>query len=95
MPGKSQRGRRKYSIQGKKKKGGLSRPTVLTQQPALVQTAEPVSGPNKSASSASMPIPTPKVAVVQYPHVATELRTIGILAGVILAILAILALVLS
>jgi len=95
MPGKSRRRRGKYSFQGKKKKGRPSRPTILTQQPAVAQTAEPVSSPSVSVPSASVPTPMAKPAAVQYPYIATELRTIGILAGIMLIVLIVLALVLS
>ena len=93
MPGKSRR-KRKYSIQSKKRKGGLSRPTVLAQQPAVTQTREPVASPDVSVPSAKVPTPMAKPAAVQYPYIATELRTIGILAGIMLIILAVLAVVL-
>ena len=90
MPGKSRR-KRKYSIQGKKKKSELSRPTVLAQQPAVAQTREPVSSPDMSVSSVKVPAPMAKPATVQYPYIATELWTIGILAIVMLIVLIVLA----
>lgn len=94
MPGKSRRRKGKYSIQSKKKKNGLSRPTALAQQSAVAQVRESVSSPKVSISSASAPAPVVKSVVVQYPYIATELRTIGILAGIMLIILIVLALVL-
>ena len=95
MPDKSRRGRGKYPIQSKKKKGRLSRPTMLAQQPAVAQTNEPVSSPKRSVPSASVPAPRAKPAAVRYPYIATELRTIGILAGIMLLVLTVLFLVLS
>ena len=95
MSGKSRRRRGKYSLQSKKKKGRPNRPTVLAQQPAVAQTHEPVSSPDASGPSASVPTPMAKPAAVRYPHIATELWTIGILAGVMLIGLVVLALVLS
>ncbi len=91
MPGKSRRRRGKYSIQSGKKKGRSSRPTILAQQPAVAQTREPVSSPDVSVPSVSVAKP----AAVRYPYIATELWTIGILAGILLAVLVVLALVLS
>ena len=42
------------------------------------------------------PTPAPaKVKTAQYPHITGELRRIGIVAGIILAILVVLAIVLS
>ena len=95
MPGKSRRRRGKYSIQSKKRKGGLSRPPVAVQQPAVAQAHEPAPLSNMSASSAGVPTPMAKPAAMRYPYIATELRTIGILAVIMLIILTVLALVLS
>ena len=94
MPGKS-RHSRKHSFQSKKKKGRLSHLATVAQQPAVAQTHEPVSHPNASAPSASVPTPMAKPAAIQYPYVAAELRTISVLAGIMLIILVVLALVLS
>jgi len=95
MPGKSRRRRGKYSPQSKKRKGRPNRPSVFAQQPAVAQTHEPVSSPDAPVPSASVPTPMVKPAAVRYPHIATELWTIGILAGVMLIVLVVLALVLS
>ncbi len=94
MPSKSQHGRRKRSPQSKKRKGGLSRPTMPAQQPAVAQIREPVSRPIVPVPSARVPTSVAKPAIAQYSNVATELRTIGILAGIMLIILIVLALVL-
>ncbi len=91
MPDKARRRRGKYSTPSKKKKGRPSRPTILAQQPAVAQTHEPVSPPNVSVPSASVAKP----AAVLHPHIATELRTIGIMAGIMLIVLVVLTLVLS
>ncbi len=95
MPGKSRRGRGKRSPQSKKGKSRRRFLTTVAHQQPVVQTYEPVSHPNAPAPVASVPTPMAKLAAVQYPHIATELRAIGILAGIMLIILAILALVLS
>ena len=95
MPGKSRRRRGKYSIQSKKKKGRRSRPTILVQQPAVTQTHEPVSSPDVPVTPSSVPTPMAKPATIWYPHITSELRNIGILAGIMLIILIVLALVLS
>ena len=93
MPGKSRHGRRKHPNQTKRKKERTSRPTILAQQQIAAQTHEPVSSPNVSTPAASMPTPRAKPAPVQHPYISAELRTIGILAGIILIILVVLALV--
>ena len=95
MSGKSRRRRGKYSSQSKKKKDRASHPIILAQQSAVTQTHEPVSVPKVFAPSASVPTPVAKPATIWYPYIATELRTIGILAGIMLIVLVVLALVLS
>ncbi|MFC1941246.1 hypothetical protein ACFLWL_02410 [Chloroflexota bacterium] len=95
MPGKSRHRKGKYSFQSKKGKGRPSRPPILAHQPAVTQTSEPVSTPEVSVSSASVPSPATKPVVIWHPYITTELRTIGILAGIMLIVLIVLALVLS
>jgi len=95
MPGKSRHGRGKRSPQSKKRKSRRHFLAPVAQQQAVARTHEPVSHPGVSAPSARVPTPMAKLAAVRYPHIATELRTIGILAGIMLIILAVLALVLS
>jgi hypothetical protein len=92
MSGKSRRGRFKRSSQGKKRKYRLSAATMAAQQPAV--TREPVESSKAAAPSASVPTSTPTPAAVRYPLVTTELRRIGILAGIMLVILVVLALIL-
>lgn len=95
MPGKSRHGRRKHSFQGKKKKGRRSLPGVVAQRQAATQTYKPVVPPRVAAPSASTPTPMPVLTAVRYPYILKELRRIGILAGIMLVILVVLALVLS
>lgn len=95
MPGKSRHGRGKHGPQSRKRKGRRHSLAAVAQQPAAAQTPEPVSRPKVSAPAASVPTPMANLAAARYPYVAIELRTIGILAGIMLIILAILALVLS
>ncbi len=95
MPSKSQRSRRKRSSKGKKKKSRRSPPVIVSQQQAATQTYEPVAPPKVAAPSASAPTPMPVLTAVRHPYILTELRRIGILAGVMLAILVVLVLVLS
>ncbi len=95
MPGKSRHDRRKHSFQSKKKKGRRSSPGVVARRQADIQIDKPVASPRVAAPSASAPTPMPVLTAVRHPYILTELRRIGILAGVILAILVVLALVLS
>ncbi len=94
MPGKSRRSRVKHSSQSRKKRG-LGSPTTAVRQPAATQTYEPVAPSQIAAPSASVPTSMPTPAAAQHPFVATELRRIGILAGIMLVILVVLAVVLS
>ncbi len=95
MPGKSRHRKGKHLPQGKRRKSEQHFLATAAQQQAVAQTREPVSPIGVSAPSASVSTPMAKLAAVRYPHVAIELRTIGILAGIMLIILIILALVLS
>ena len=93
MPSKSRRSKRKL-LQSKKRKSQRSPSPVAIQQPATAQAYEPVTPSNVVAPSVKVPAPVPTAMAVRRPHIVTELRTIGILAGIILVILVVLALVL-
>jgi len=92
MPGKS---RQKHQSQSKKRKRKRGSSAIVAQQPPISETHEPVSQPVVSASSASVVTPKTTQTAVHYPYIVSELRRIGILAGITLAILVVLALVLS
>ncbi len=93
MSGKSRHGRGKHLPQGKKRKGRQRFAAPAVQPQAVAQTHQSVSLPDVSPPLAKVPTPVAKLAAARHPHLATELRTIGILAGVVLIILVILALV--
>jgi hypothetical protein len=95
MSGKSRRSRAKRSYQGKKKKVRLSSANVAAQPPAAAQATESVMPPRVAAPPARVPTPAPKPAEFRYPFITTELRRIGILAGIMLVVLVVLAVVLS
>ncbi len=95
MPGKSRHDRRKHSFQGKKKKGRRSPPGVVARRQADIQIDKPVAPPEVAAPSASAPTPMPVLTAVRHPYILTELRRIGILAGIMLVILIVLVLVLA
>ena len=89
MPGKSRRGRSKPSARSKKRRDIVTR---VAPQPLASKASEPVATaptlPTESALSGTS-------AGIRYPYIGRELRRIGILAGILLAILIILALSLS
>jgi len=91
MPGKFRRG---HPSRKKKKKGkpGLA---IAAQRQAVAQTYKPVPQPKPSAPSVSAPTPMSAQTTARYPYIVSELRRIGILAGIMLAILVVLALILS
>ncbi|MFC2021049.1 hypothetical protein ACFLU1_04570 [Chloroflexota bacterium] len=94
MPGKSRHRKGKYSTQTKsKRKDNPSRPGLSARQPSTEQADQPTSHPVVPAPPASITIPTTNP--VRYLYITTELRTIGILAGIILIVLVLLAQVLS
>ena len=92
MPRKS---RRFKALQSKRKKIRQRTLTPAAQQPAVAQTHKPTTPSGLSAPSVSAPTPKATLITRRYPYVAAELRRIGILAGIMLGILIVLALVLS
>ncbi len=94
MPSKSQRGRSKRLSQSKKRRERQSSSARVAQQ-TTAQTSKPVSHSGVSTPSASAPARVVTVTAARYPYIVTELRRIGILAGIMLIILVVLALVLS
>ena len=90
MASKSRRGRGKHSLQSKKRKRKQISAVMATQQP-VSQTYKPAAPSKVAVPSVKEPTPT----VARHPHIITELRRIGILAGIMLTILVVLALVLS
>jgi hypothetical protein len=91
MP-KSRRRKGKFSPQSKKRREQVRQPAT-PKPPVAAQTGEPVSRP-KIVTPPSAATLTAKVAAVPATHgnVTTELKTIGILAGILLVILIVLAL---
>jgi len=93
MPGKSRHGKGKHH-QHRKKTGAKQRyGAVALQQPAVTGTPQPAATISTPPPSRA-PAPT-TTRTAQYPYITTELRNIGILSGIILVILIVLALVLS
>ena len=87
MPKKS---RRFKELQSKRKKDRPHSSATVSQQPVVTQTAKPVA----STPLASAPARKTTPDTVRYPYVVAELRRIGILAGIMLVILTVLALAL-
>ena len=93
MPGKLQHGKGKHPHHSKKSKA-RQRHIATALKPPVADTPQPAT----AISTASIPKVTTSPAksrTAQYPYITTELRRIGILAGIILVILIVLAVVLS
>jgi hypothetical protein len=67
---------------------------VAPQPPAAAQRYEPAPRAEVVAPPVRTPAPRPAAPLAQPPTIAAELRTIGILSGIILVILIVLAFVL-
>ena len=93
MPGKSKHRRGKYSFRSKKGSGKPTPPVIVATKPAVTPTTESAPLAEVSVRSARMSVPSKRTTVVQYPYVLAELRRTGMLAGIILIILIVLALV--
>ena len=93
MSGKSRHGKKKHLPQGKKRRGRQISPGAVATQQAEIQADKPPAPAQVAVPSASTPVPVS--AVARYPYILAELRRIGILAGIVLVILIVLALVLS
>jgi len=90
MVKKSRRGKGRQPPQSKKRKRRQISPVIPSQPQAVVQNYEPTAPSTVAAS----PIKKPTQVVARYPYITGELRRIGILAGIILTALVVLALVL-
>jgi len=88
MPKKS---RRQKALQSKRREERQHFPTPAARQEIVTQKHKPV----PSTPSASTPVPRATLRTAQYLYMVPELKRIGILAGIMLAILIVLALVLS
>jgi len=94
MAGKSQHGRG-HSAQSKKAKAKQRSAVMSSGQPVVVQIPKPAVSPSVSAPPTSKRILPAASRTTRYPYITAELKRIGIVAGIILAILVVLALVLS
>ncbi len=94
MPGKARQSKGKHAPRSKKARAKLRSAAMPLEQSAVAQVAD-------KATPASIPVVREKAAALpktarapQYPYIVAELRRIGMLAGIILAILIVLALTL-
>lgn len=94
MSGKSRHQRGKHIVQAKKKKGRRSPPATVPQNKIVTQTDKPDVTPPKVAAPSQGAV-TAAPNVIGHHELIIEMRRIGILAGIMLAALILLALVLG
>jgi hypothetical protein len=92
MPDKSRRGKH---ISRSKRKGRKTFSAPKAQPSSVGKAYEPVPQADRPVPTTKAPTPRATIAATQHPNIAPELRRIGILAGIILVILVVLALILS
>jgi hypothetical protein len=95
MPSKSRRKRGKHSFQAKKRKGKLTPVPKTVEQPVTSQTATSATHAPVTPPPAGAPVVASTPAVARYPYVTSELKRIGIIVAIIIAVLVILSRVLS
>lgn len=88
MTGKSRRKQGKQSPSRKVR--GQQRPAAVTQAPAAPPPSKAITQPEATSPPAALPHQSAKPQTIQFPYITTELRTIGILAGIMLIVLIIL-----
>ena len=96
MADKSRRGHGKHLPRSKRKKGGKGFPSQVAQPSAVTPRHEPA--PRAALLVPSAKTPTSRratVTVAQHPNIAAELRRIGILGGIMLANMVVLAMIFS
>ena len=94
MASKSRRQRRKQALKDDRKRSIA--PVTTASEPVMASQTTPATPPPPvSTTQAARPVPAPQPAAISYPHVAGELKRIGIIAAIMLAVLAILSRVIA
>jgi hypothetical protein len=95
MSGKLRHGRRKGSLQSKKRRNIRRSSQVAVARPQKVARSDEQTVVSAEVTATTSGIAAAVPAGLSYPNLPYELRRIGILAGIILATLVLLALLLS
>jgi hypothetical protein len=90
MPDKSRQGKGKHLVRSKRKKSGHGI-VAVAQQPVVSQPGGPAPQAEVPARLSVTSTPSATVSTVLYPYIFSELRRIGIIAGIMLVILVVLA----
>ncbi len=93
MSGKAKRHRGKQQLPGKKKKSRYGRQVIASQPKVATPVDKPAAATPEMVAPPAAPSPAP--AMIKNPGLPVELRRVGILFGVALATLIILALLLD
>ena len=93
MPGKSRRKRGKHVQPGKTRSRQHTGPAA--QVKAASRTPEPVFRNTAAPRDTAVTRPSASPGVIQHPYITSELRTIGILAALMITILFVLYIVLT
>ena len=94
MPGRAQHSKGKHTPHSKKRKGRQSHLSKVPQQQSVSLTSE-ATALTKKVVTPLTDVVTPPPTTAKNPNLLIELRRVGILAGVMLAILLALVLVLD
>ena len=94
MTVKPQHSKGKHHPQSKKGRAMQRSTAMAPQQQIVAQTQKQVVPASMPTPSASVRTTSATPGAARYPYITTELRRIGILAGIMLAILIVLALIL-
>ena len=95
MSGKSRVSKQKHITRSKRRKGKQTSSQPVAQQRAVTPTQEAVAPTEAAIHPVKVSAPKSALTAVPYPYIVGELRSIGILAGIVLVILVVLARVLS
>ena len=95
MPEKSRHGKGRQPSKSKRRREKQRYTATASQQQVVAQIPKPAIPTGVSAPPASIKTPSTAPPVAQYPYITAELQRIGIMAGITLVILIVLALVLS
>ena len=93
MPDKSRHSKGKHLVRSKRKRSGHG-VVAMAQHPVVSQPGRSVPQAEEPTRLSDTSTSSVKVSTVLYPYIFTELRRIGIIAGITLVILIVLAFVL-
>ena len=91
MAGKSRRRQGKYAYEDKLRKSKQIPTSAISEEQVATQVPKAAAATPALVPATSVPHPKPTPAIAKHPEVTGELRRIGIIAGIMLAVLVILS----